>query len=275
MEEKLKSAIERYQKAPTSLEAYKAISDFVELVLAVSEFIKQVEEEGEKIRIAQAELNADKGWNYGLRGRDLDEHNKRRDKKYEALFQLDPWFPLHNLRLIQVGIQPENIVSNSDWLFHRFGPDDPLPKADREEYQLFMDKLYKKILPFLKAETKEESLEEIKVKAYDEEKRTLIIGSYQVIIAKNEGNNNAHEIMAYIFIDKKDDLTAKFYYADIADERFKASYNSKNKQAYQSYSGACERINDKVKDATNGQVKKFLIFNHSVLGFVQVNPKYL
>lgn len=265
MEEKLKSAIERFQKAPTSLEAYKAISDFVKIVITVPEYIARVEENSENVLLSKFDLYIDKA--------NLSKEHIA--KKQAILHQIDPLFPLRNLHTVYLSLQPEHFDSACTLLFKGFNPDDPMPKADKEEYQLLLDKVYKGISPFLKTEATTEPAQEMKVKFYDEEKRTLAIGNFTIIIAKNEGNNNAHEIMAYIFLDKIDDSTAKFYYAEIAEKRFEDSYNSKNKYAHQPYSGACKRINDKVKDETNGLINDFLIFNHSTLGYVRVNPKYL
>ncbi len=268
MKEQLKNIIERFHNSRTSLEVYQAISDFVEIIIAVPEFIAQVEKEGEIIHNAKIALNRDKG-DYSKK------HNRRRDKKGEALHQLDPIFPLRNLYSVHDGIKTENIADNTDWLFCRFGPDEPMPIEDKIEYRMFINKLYKKIVPFLKNKTEEKHAEEIKVKSYDEANKTLNIGNYKIQIAKNEGNNNAHEIMAYIFMDNKNNLNDKFYYAEIAKKRFEADYNSRNKYAHQPYSGACKRINDRIKDVTDGQIKEFLIFDYSTLGHIEVNPKYL
>ena len=149
MKKQLKAAIKAYINSKTTLEAYEAISDFVRLVETVPEFIKQAEDEGEKIQLNQIALNADKGWNYGLTGKDLELHNEYRNRKSEALHQLDPMFPLINLGNIRIGIQPENIADNSDWLFRWTAPDEPLRESDRKEFQTYLDKTYKKILPFL------------------------------------------------------------------------------------------------------------------------------
>jgi hypothetical protein len=116
--------------------------------------------------------------------------------------------------------------------------------------------------------------EEIKVKFYSERNRRLLLGKYRIQIARHEGNNNAHEIMAYIFTDNRENLEDKFFYSEIAEKRFGAKYNSKDKYAHQPYSGACERINEIVMRATDGKVKEFLKFNHSKIGHVKVNPKY-
>jgi len=274
MQKQLDEAVEKFKNSQTSFDSYQAISDFVKIIIEVPEFIKQVETEGEKIRIAQMELNADKGWTYGLRGRELDKHNENRGKKWETLFQLDPLFPLSELETIHEWLQSENMTDTA-LLFQNCKPDDALPESERKRYQGFMDKLYKKILPFLKVEEMEEAQEEIKVKSYDEENKILIIGKYQIKIAKNEGNNNAHEIMSHIFIDHKDDLRDKFDYSDIAEQRLGADYDAEDKNAHQPYSGACKRINQIIKDETNSEVKDFLIYNHSKLGYVKINPIYL
>lgn len=275
MQKQLEAIIERYKNSQTTLEAYEAISDFIKIVETIPEFIGQVEDEGEKIRLEKIELNADKGWNYGLAGKELRLHNEYRDRKSKALHELDPMFPLINLGHIHIGIQPENIADNSDWLFRWTSPDEPLRETDRKEFQTYLDKVYKKILPFFKVEEIEEAQEEIKVKSYDEDNKILTVGKYQIKIAKNEGNNNAHEIMSYIFIDHKDDLSDKFDYSDIAEQRFGANYNIKDKNAHQLYSGACKRINQTIKDETNGEVNEFLLFNFSNLGNVKINPEYL
>ncbi|MCK4797616.1 MAG: hypothetical protein KAT05_09555 [Spirochaetes bacterium] len=267
MKEQLENIIKRFQDSQTSLESYQAISDFVEIIINIPEFIKQVEKEGEVIHNAKIALNRDKG-DYSK------EHNERRSKKHIALHQLDPIFPLRNLHNVYQGIKTENIANSSDWLFHNFSPDEQMLIEDKVEYQMFINKLYKKVIPFLEVK-KEKKKNELKVKSYDEKTKTLIIGNIKILIAKNDGNNNAHEIMAYIFVDNKSKLSNKFYYSEIAKYRFEAPYNSDDKYAHQMYSGACKRINDIIKDTTDGQIKEFLIFNYSSLGHIQVNSKYV
>ena len=265
MKEQLENIIKRFQDSQTSFESYQSISGFVEIINNIPEFIAQVEKEGEIIYNAKSENNRDKG-DYSKK------HNEYRTKKHTALCQLDPLFPLRNLNNVYEGIKTENIADESDWLFCRFSPDEPMQIEDKIEYQMFINKLYKKVIPFL--EVKKE--DELKIKSYDEKTKTLTIGDIQILIAKNEGNNNAHEIMSYIFIDKIDYLKDKHFYSEIAKKRFgDDNYNSKDKYAYQPYSGACKRINDIIKDTTDGQIKEFLFFNHSSLGHIQVNQKYV
>ena len=161
MQKQLDEAIEKFKNSKTTLEAYEAISDFVKIIETVADFIKEVETEGENIRIEQINLNADKGWNYGLKGKELKLHNEYRARKSEALHQLDPVFPLRNLNNVRLGIQSENIANNSDWLFRWSRPDELMQESDRKEYQGFIDKLYKKFVKFLKKEAIKENATEI------------------------------------------------------------------------------------------------------------------
>ena len=155
MQEKLKNILEKFKESQNSLESYQAISEFVEIVITVPEYIAQVEKEGEIFYQEKIKLNADKGWNYGLGGKELKEHNKWRDRKSKALHELDPLFPLRNLNNVYEGIKPENISACSDWLYRSQSPDEPLSKTGKEEYQMFLDKVFKKVIPFFKVEKEE------------------------------------------------------------------------------------------------------------------------
>lgn len=259
MKKGLEKTIDRYKNSQTSLEAYQAISAFVKIIIAVPEFIEQVENEGEKIHLAQKELNADKGWDYGLKGRELKQHNERRARKSEALHQLDPVFPLQNLYSVHYGVQPENITDNSDWLFHRFSPDEPLPETDKKEYQGFIDNLYKKILPFL-------DKEEVIDFGFDCDKSILYFQEKQIPISIKNDKTNSHYILEHIF--KSDDLSQQFPFSEIAEDTFR-----ENNDNWQKYYRACEAINKKVYKAT--KIDDFLDFSSGKTAWVKINKKYL
>lgn len=259
MKKGLDNAIKKYQQSQTSLEAYQAISDFVKIIIAVPEFIEQVENEGEKIHLAQKELNADKGWNYGLKGKELKQHNERRARNSKALHQLDPMFPLQNLYSVCYGVQPENITDNSDWLFHRFSPDEPLPETDKKEYQGFIDKLYKKILPFL-------DKEEVIDFGFDCDKSILYLQEKQIPISIKNDKTNAHYILEHIF--KSEDLSQQFPFSEIAEDTFK-----ENNDNWRKYYRACEDINKKVYKAT--KIDDFLEFSSGKTAWIKINKKYL
>lgn len=249
------------------LESCQAISDFMQAIFDMEnfkDFDKETKKENETICNKRRELQMNKQY-YA---------NEERTQMVETLHQIDTCFFLSNLYHVYYGLRPENITEyGSEILFYRTKPDDPMPEYEKKEYLDYMEKVYKRALPFLRSAEQEET--KIKFKSYDEKAKILIIGNYKIPIAKHEGNNNAHEIMTYIFIDNKNSLRDKFYYAEMAEKRFGATYNSSDKYAHQPYSGACDRINDIIFKETNGQVKGFLTFNHSKLGYLQVNPKYL
>jgi hypothetical protein len=259
MKSELKKTTEKFKNSQTSLESYQAISDFVKIIMAVPEFIKQVENEGEKIRLAQKELNADKGWNYGLKGKELKQHNERRARNSEALHQLDPMFPLQNLYSVHCGVQPENITDNSDWLFHRFSPDELLPEADKNEYQGFIDKLYKKILPFL---DKEEKIDF----GFNSDKSILYFQETEIRISLKNDKSNAHYILEHIF--KSNDLSQQFPFSEIAEDAFK-----ENNDSWRKYYRACEDINKKVYKAT--KIDDFLEITTGKTGWTRISKKYL
>lgn len=267
MQNKLNKSIQQFKTSKNSLEAYQAISDFIEIVETVPEFIKHAEEEGEKIRVAFIELNADKG--YELSYADRKEHNRRRGQKADALHQLNPMFPLINLRNVHIGVQPENIMDNTDWLFHRFGPDDPLPESDRKEYQLFLDKTYKNITPFLDKEILKEDTER-KGLDFNSEKSILYFNEFEIGISSRNGKTNGHYILKHIF-NSEEGLNQEYPYAEIASDEFNDEYDETN--SWRKYHHACEYTNEKIRKITG--IDNFLQFSTGKTGSVKINKKYL
>lgn len=267
MEKKLKSAIERFQKAPTSLEAYKAISDFVEIVITVPKYIAHVEEVGESIHEAQMALHVNK----------TDYSNNQLAKKRNVFHQLDPLIPLRNLHMIYISLKPEYFDGACIALFKRFNPNDPLPKADKEEYQMFLDKVYKTILPFLlkkkKIPKKKISISQKTVKplSFDVEKSILYLTGKEIKISiKQNDRTNGHYILQHIFT-AKEDLKQQYPYAEIAEDTFKSEYIEKNE--WKKYYRACIDINEKARKQAG--IDDFLIFTTGRTGWAQVNEKYL
>jgi hypothetical protein len=274
MKKELDRSVEKFKNSQTSLEAYRAISDFVEIITSVPDFIAQVEKEGGKIQFAQIELNADKGWNYGLRGKELKQHNERRAKKHNALFQLDPMFPLRNLHNVYLAIQDENIVNNSDWLFYRFSPDDPLPEADKKEYQGFIDKLYKKIFPFLEEKVVEDAISPKDIVAmepdFNTDKSILYLGDKEIEISSKNEKTNGHYILKYIF-NSDEGLNQEYPFAEIANDEFDDDYVEQ--KSWRKYHRACQYVNEKIRKVTG--IDDFLIFSSGRKGSVKINEKYL
>ena len=275
MKKKLEDLIQQFEKSKTSFESYEIISEFTKIIIDFPEFIEQIEKESDILVNAQKRNNADKGWD--LPRKEKKHHNEIRDAKNSAFHELNYVFPLRNLHNVLIATQIENIPDNVDWLYRHFSPDKPMPDHDKKEYLKFMNKLYKKILPFLSINKPSipKKDDDLLFKKYDETTRSLHIGKYIIPIAKNKGNNNMHEVMAYIFIDNKDDISEEFSYAEMAEDRFGAKYNPRDKYAHQPYSGACKRINDKIQFETNGKIRDFLIYSTSKVGGFSVNEKYL
>jgi hypothetical protein len=270
MQKQLAKIIDRYRNSSISLESYRAIYDFVEIVHKIPGFLDLVKKDGERTRKAYMEL--------ALRKPDYKKESLSKaqseslSQSHVSIHQMDTSFQYRELLSVYEHLKQDDFYINSVTLFQLSKPDEPLTKADKEEYQKYLDKIYQKVLPQLR---KNESQEEIKVKYYDEDEKILVLGNYKIKIAKHEGNNNAHEIMAHIFVDNKKNLRKRFFYAEIAEERFGEEYNKDYKYAYQKFSGACGRINGIIMKATDGKAKDFLEFGYSRLGHIEVNPEYI
>ena len=213
-----------------------------------------------------------------MKGKELKLHNEYRARKSEALHQLDPVFPLRNLNNVRLGIQSENIANNSDWLFRWSEPDEPLRESDKKEYQGFIDKLYKKIVPFLEKEAIKEVPTEIILPKDDDaiiwdsdfnsEKSTLYIGKYEIKISKRENPTFGHFVLKHIF-NSPEELSEEFPYKDIWEQAVNDTMKDFNAR---SYFRGCEEIQIKVSQGTNFAINDFLIFNSI---HVRINPKYL
>jgi len=110
--------------------------------------------------------------------------------------------------------------------------------------------------------------------SFNPETKILLIGDLNPIEISAP---KMYAIMQYIFNENKDDLTQDFFYSEICDyiAGEEKSYNSKIKDAHAPYSKACDRINNKIKDKTEGLVDDFLKPSYSNRGSVTVNQKYL
>jgi len=256
---KLKRAINNFKNSETSLKSYEAVSDFIKIVNEFPEFIEQIKKEGEDIRIQKIKLSNDKGWNRGLAGKDLKNHNNKRNRKYIALHQLDPMFPFRNLYNIFEGIKPKNIKNHSIWLFRSFGPDDPLLKSDKEEYLMFLNKTYKNLALFL-------GVEETPSFGFDIEKSILYLQGEAVKITLKNDKPNAHYILKHIF--KSDDLTQQFPYREISEDTFEDPEYKPMK-----FYRACQDIERKVFKAT--KINDFIEFSSGKTGWIKINKKYL
>jgi len=258
--EKLKFAIERFQRASTSLEAYQAISEFVSLIKTIRKYTAYVEKEGQRISNAKVELGPDIG-------NEPKEYNEYRTRQAETLHQLDPMFPLRNLHHVHVAIQPENIVRESIWIFRRFGPDDPLPEADRKEYQMFLDKVYKGALPFIGSEKPKRPSKKL---SYDPKESELFIKGERVRISLKHDKPNAHYVLKYIFSDSAK-LSEEHFFSDMID--IAILDNLDNKDSWRKYYRACMDINENVRK--QAKFDDFLKITAGKTGAAKINDIYL
>ncbi|MFC1730769.1 hypothetical protein ACFL6I_10595 [candidate division KSB1 bacterium] len=110
---------------------------------------------------------------------------------------------------------------------------------------------------------------------FDEEKSVLSVGGFEIQIARQNKLTNEHKILKYIF-EHEDNIRDEFFYADIAEEEFGESLEEykKSKDGWRRYHSACKSINEKVRNATDGKIDQFLIFNSTSFGKVRINSKY-
>jgi len=278
MEKQLNDIIEQYKKSGNTLESYQAISSFVELVFQNDSFIEYTQNEGERINLEQRKLNADKGDR-------SKKWNEYRDKKHRALHELDPHFPLQNLYHVYEYLKPENATYGIDFLYANSSPDEPMREQDKKEYLMLLNKTYKNILPFIKEESNEAIVEEVKVvennskdikyKSFDMDTGILTIGNFEIDISKTQYITIDFELLAYICIDNAEYIQEESYYKKIFKQRLEQEYNPNNKADVRKFADSANSINRKIEKETNSLITKFLIANFHKDGYVKINPKYL
>jgi len=105
---------------------------------------------------------------------------------------------------------------------------------------------------------------------FDNQKSILHIKGKKVKIKRKADLPIEHYILEYLF--EQEDKTEEAYYQDIATEKLRElGYN--NKTDWKKYYNACERLQDKIRIATN--INDFLIFTTNKTGNVKINKKYL
>jgi hypothetical protein len=110
---------------------------------------------------------------------------------------------------------------------------------------------------------------------FDENKSILYIKGRKIRINKRDKITNSHKILNHIFITNKDNLKDDFYYAEIAEDEFGELEYGKDSKAWERYHDACKYINKVVKEQTEKQIKKFLIYNTGSKGRVKLNKKFI
>lgn len=111
---------------------------------------------------------------------------------------------------------------------------------------------------------------------FDEEKTTLHIAGKEIKIAKKHNLSTAHHLLKALF--KQKDISKEIYFKDIAEELLGLSvigkeYNSKTD--WNRYRNACVRLNQDIKDKTDGKIENFIILHTGKSSSCNINKKYL
>ena len=101
----------------------------------------------------------------------------------------------------------------------------------------------------------------------------------KIQIAKQAKETNAHKILEYIFVTKKDP-SEKYFYSEMDVEAFggmleKVSGPRTDKNYWRRYYAACQDINEKVRRGTSAKIEDFMVPTSGRTGVVKINPKYL
>ncbi len=110
---------------------------------------------------------------------------------------------------------------------------------------------------------------------FDEQKGILYIKGERVEINKQDKITNAHKILRHIFVTNKDNTGDDFFFSEIAEDEFHELDYKGRPNNWRKYARACEHINAKVKEQTDGVVIDFLIFTSGDTSKVKVNTKYI
>ena len=270
MKKKIDKIINTFKESRTSLEAYLAIHDFIELTEKIPGFADFMDKEMDSID--------EKKRNF-LQLKHSGEHRgkllKTLEMADEILWQTDTDFQYRNLCNVYMAIEKDDFPFSGAWLFSGSKPNEPLTPDNREEYQGFLDKIYKKVSRFLeRQDPKEETEEDKKGLSFDETKSLLYFQGQKIKIAKQDKLTNAHKILKYIFCK---DLKDEFYYSEIAEDEFgdDQEHYAKTKNSWRPYHTACQEIQEKIRKSTLEKIEDFLIFNTGKTGKVRINPKYL
>ncbi|OGF26899.1 hypothetical protein A2331_02550 [Candidatus Falkowbacteria bacterium RIFOXYB2_FULL_34_18] len=105
---------------------------------------------------------------------------------------------------------------------------------------------------------------------FNNQKSILHIKGKKVKIKRKADLPIEHYILEYLF--EQEDKTEEAYYQDIATEKLK-ELEYDNAKDWKKYYNACERLQEKIRIATN--INDFLIFTTNKTGNVKINKKYL
>jgi len=106
---------------------------------------------------------------------------------------------------------------------------------------------------------------------FDKEKSVLFIRGEKILITRKNSKTLDHYILEAIF--SKDDLTEQADFVEISEDFLGDDYDSQ--KGWNRFRHACDRLNEKVDEDTNGQYKKFVEYSACKTGWCKINPKYI
>lgn len=111
--------------------------------------------------------------------------------------------------------------------------------------------------------------------SFDPKHSILYVKGKKVLINKQDKITNAHKILHHVFVTNKDNTMDDFYYAEIAEDEFGELEYSSRRDGWKRYHRACEKVNQKASEQTDGDINDFLVYNTGKREYVKVNKKYL
>lgn len=107
---------------------------------------------------------------------------------------------------------------------------------------------------------------------FNKDKSELNIYGTKIKIALKNDKPTDHFILEAIFANP--DKTEETYFKDIAQDFIKIEEYDSSKH-WSRFRHACENLNKKVDNSTNGRYKEFIEYHYGKTGWCKINPKYL
>lgn len=258
----MENLINKFKAGQTYLESYRIIRDFVALVKKIRGAESLIRKDGNKILAKKLELNNHKN----------DYDDIYRGEAMMTLHQFDIGFQYKQLIDVYWAMKHNDTI-DMFWLYRRRDPNGLISEADKQEYLLYLKKVFEEVKPLLvKNGQKKESEPKL---FFDVENSVLHFSGQRIKIARQDKMTNAHKILKYLLVDKLENLKDDSYYSEIAADEFGDENHAKSEGSWRKYYTACEEIQEKIRKSTPDKIEDFLIFNSGKAGRVRINPKYL
>jgi hypothetical protein len=207
-----------------------------------------------------------------------DEHEKEHDP--QSCWQA--YLELYTKVYLPIKTHPEDIkktFSHFYWLYE-YDKNAPvfwiagqwfLPPAnkafrERNRYRRDLDTVHSRITMLLRNKQLFPTNKPVRRFSFDAERSILFINQYEVRINRRGSITDQHRILASMFA--SGDLHQDFFYAEMAEAVYGEEYDREPRKYWE----ACNEINKKVAEDTNGMFPKLLLPTLERKGLVKVNP---